>query len=306
MDELNTPLVADIMVPDVPVMAPSTSLADALSAMGSTDAGVVFCQTGDAIQVLNQAHCTELLVAAVQGFPVPKCLGDVAEPIGARFHRAETLSAVLLRITHTDVELAVMHGDRIIGYVGPAQWSTLTSQLLDLPTRLPNEPMECMDELTGLPDYRAFRAYLELALIEHQDMQAPFAVALIEVDWRQGLADRHSIEDERRTVQRISSSLMHRLRETDTLFALESGKWALLMTEINTAIGRGVALRLLDGIWKDALPNHGSPLGRITLSIGLAGPDMDADTCDCNAEEALEQSVMSGGHQVRVFGERLI
>ncbi|MGB0957758.1 MAG: GGDEF domain-containing protein [Litorivicinus sp.] len=304
--ELSTPLLADIMVADIPVLLPGTSLVDALDAMAGNSAGVVFCQIADDIRMLSHAHCTQLLIAAVQGFPVPKYLGDVAEPVTARLHRSEPLSDVLARIGHTSGDIAVMHGDATIGYVGQAQWSQLTTQLLDMPTELPSEPMECVDELTGLPDHRAYRAYLDMAQIEHQDTGAPFAVALIEVDWRHGLSNRHSVDDERRTIQRISSSLVHRLRDTDTLFALECGKWALLMNEVNTAIARGVALRLLEGVWNDAFPNHGSPLGRITLSLGLTGPAEDADTCDCNAEEALEQSLMSGGHQVRVFGERLI
>lgn len=75
---------------------------------------------------------------------------------------------------------------------------------------------------------------------------------------------------------------------------------------VSTGIARGVALRLVSGVFGEAFPNLGSPLGRVSLSVGLAGATVDADACDSNAEEALEQSIMSGGHQVRLYGEQIL
>ena len=43
-----------------------------------------------------------------------------------------------------------------------------------------------------------------------------------------------------------------------------------------------------------------------SISIGLAPPANDADSTESDADEALEQSIMGGGNQVRLIGERLV
>lgn len=305
----DTPTLGEIMLRDVPVLAPSTDLIKALKVLERSPGGVAMCSLpGEAPRVLSRAHCSELLISALQGFPVPQRIDQAAEAVAFQMFEHETVTQALIQLDgDMSAPVAVFAGDTLTGYVGPEQWSELSLRLL-VPASTPaiESPADLIDPLTGLPDHRAYRMHLEMRLIDHQELQNSFCLALIELDWLDGLVQRHSMSEEQATIQRVSNLIISGLRADDHLFCLEGGKWALIMTDVGPPLARGIAKRLIDTVYQAAFINHGSPLGRVSISIGLCGPGLDGDSTENDAEEALEQAIMSGGHQIRILGERLI
>lgn len=151
LNDISTPKLSDIMQAQPAVLSTETDLAEALNVLSAQPSNRVFCWVnGRDLRALTQAHCTQLLMAALQGFPVPKTLGEVAEPIADFFHRDTPLSEALIRLDgRMDQTLAVMHGDALIGSIGPEQWSKLMPSLLDQPSTMPTDPDLYHDELTG-------------------------------------------------------------------------------------------------------------------------------------------------------------
>lgn len=306
---LDTPTLGEIMLRDVPVLPPSTDLIQALKVLERSAGGVAMCSLpGEAPRVLTRSHCSELLISALQGFPVPQRIDQAAEAIVFQMFEHETVTQALVQLEgDMSAPVAIFAGDQLTGYVGPDQWSQLSLRLL-APDATPivENPEDLIDPLTGLPDHRAYRMHLEMRLIDHQELDNQFCLALIELDWLDGLVQRHSMTEEQATIQRVSNLIISGLRSDDHLFSLEGGKWALVMTDVSPSIARGIARRLIDTVYQAAFVNHGSPLGRVSISIGLCGPGLDGDSTENDAEEALEQAIMSGGHQIRILGERLI
>ena len=304
------PTLGDIMLSDVPVLSPSTHLVEALKLMERHQQGVALCvMPGQAPRALTQSACTELLMTSLQGFPVPALLMDAAQPLAFQMFKHQSVEEALSQLQgDLSAGIAVYEGDQIVGYVGAAQWSRLSVRLLQPAAALdlPADPHDLIDPLTALPDHRAYRMHLEMRLIDHHELNSAFSLALIEVDWLDGLVQRHSMKEERSTIQRVSHTLTSGLRGNDNLFSLEAGKWGLVMSDVSPSVGRAIAGRLIDSVWKAQFKNHGSPLGQVSISAGVTAPNVDTDSTESDAEEALEQALMSGGHQVRVMGERLI
>lgn len=302
--------LGDIMATDVPVLPGSTDLVQVLKLLERNPLGIAACHLpGEPPKILTRRDCTELLISSLQGFPVPSRFDQVAIAVDHQLFEHQSIDQAAAAVAgNLASHVVVFRGDKLVGYVGAEQWSQLSLRFLmppDVP-EMPTNPADLKDSLTGLPDHRAYRMHLEMRLIDHFEVNTDLTLALIELDWLDGLVQRHSLSEERATVQRLSNTLVNQLRSNDSLFALEPGKWALIMPEVNLSIGRSVARRLVDTVWQADFPNHGSPLGRVSVSIGLATPAVDGDSTENDAEEALEQSVMSGGHQVRFIGESLV
>lgn len=307
--ELPTRL-GSLMASPLPVLPGNTSLVEAVKTIERTEAGVVACLSpGQPAKVLTRAHCSELLMASLQGFPIAQTLIDAARSVDVELDKDLPVKQALAQINQDmDCLIGVYQGPKLVGFIGREQWSNLLFESQD--TNADPDPFEdpesLLDPLTGLPDHRAYRLHLEMRSFEHCELNIPAVLALIEMDWLEGLVLQHSPEQEQQCIRNVTAALQQQLREPDTLFALEPGKWALLMSGVSPAVGRGISQRLVEAVWASNLPNHGSPLARASISIGLAPPSNDADSTESDADEALEQSIMGGGNQVRLIGERLV
>ena len=298
------------MVSPLPVLPAHTSLVEAIKVLERTEDGVVACLSpGQPAKVLTRAHCSELLMASLQGFPIAQTLVDAARSVDIELDKELAARQALDQINQDmDSLIGVYQGPKLVGFIGREQWSYLVLEP-ETPPKEPDpfeDPESLLDPLTGLPDHRAYRLHLEMRSFEHYELNIPAVLALIEIDWLEGLVLQHSPEQEQACIRNTTATLQKQLREQDTLFALEPGKWALLMSGVSPAVGRGISQRLVEAVWASNLPNHGSPLARASISIGLAPPANDADSTESDADEALEQSIMGGGNQVRLIGERLL
>ena len=297
--------LADIAELDFVELSPTSDLVVALVAMEKSDLGAVFyTEPGGLTQFLHKDHCSQLLTAALQGYPVPRLLADATTPIVHVDSSLSVLDALPILSEHQHV--AICQRDRMIGYLGPAQWMRYTQGLLSKPEPEPFVERSLFDPLTGLPDFRAYRMHLEMSLIEYFEQGRECSLVLFEMDWRHGMMQFHSIDEEQATLQRVTQTMLSNLRDDDQLFALEPGKWGLVIRDHSQHVARSIAQRIRSAVFEAQFANHGSPLGRVSLSAGLTGPNADADTVENEAEEVLEQAIMSGGHQVLVTGERLI
>lgn len=301
-----TQRLADIADLDFVQVPSNLDLVDALVTMQQAASGAVFfTMPGGDLRFLHKDHCSELLTAALQGYPVPRTLVEAAQPILSMAHDLSVLEALTQLAHQPSKHVAVCRQGQMMGYVGPQQWLSYTETLF-LPAAAPAFTQPMVDELTGLPDFRAYRMHLEMSLIDYFDQGIECSLVLLELDWRHGLVQFHSTEDEQKTLQRVTQTMLSSLRDEDQLFALEPGKWGLVIRGQTQHVARSIAQRIKANVWDARFPNHGSPLGAVSVSAGLAGPSSDADAMENDAEEILEQVIMSGGNGVLVMGERLI
>lgn len=159
------------------------------------------------------------------------------------------------------------------------------------------------DELTGLANYRGFRERLEELWSISRSDSVRLAVAAMDIDFFKNYNDRygHPLGDD--CLRRIGTLAREVLGGSARLIARTGGEeiTALFLGELDGDILRRLG-QLADALDARPIEHAGSPLGRVTLSIGLAstvaqagsGPDRLVE----QADRALYQAKRSGRNRI--------
>jgi diguanylate cyclase (GGDEF)-like protein len=120
------------------------------------------------------------------------------------------------------------------------------------------------DELTGLPNRRAFLDRAELELARMRRTGTPTTVVYLDVDGFKGVNDHHGHEVGDDVLRRIGHALRSRVRATDVAARLGGDEFVLLLTDTDAAAAEPLLRQLQRGVAADASPDD-TP---ITASIG--------------------------------------
>jgi diguanylate cyclase (GGDEF)-like protein len=119
------------------------------------------------------------------------------------------------------------------------------------------------DELTGLPNRRAFDARAELELARMRRSGTPTTVAFLDVDGFKGVNDDHGHAAGDEVLRRIGRTLRSRVRATDLAARLGGDEFVLLLTD--TAADSAVPL-LRD--LQQAITSRAALGAPVTISVG--------------------------------------
>jgi diguanylate cyclase (GGDEF)-like protein len=159
------------------------------------------------------------------------------------------------------------------------------------------------DELTGLANYRGFRERLEELWSISRSDSVRLAVAAMDIDFFKNYNDHygHPLGDD--CLRRIGALAREVLGGSARLIARTGGEeiTALFLGELDGDILRRLG-QLADALDARPIEHASSPLGRVTLSIGLAstiaqagsGPDRLVE----QADRALYQAKRSGRNRI--------
>lgn len=170
----------------------------------------------------------------------------------------------------------------------------------DLNRRLATE-----DELTGL----ANRRYLNIALTQEwarfKRSEQPFALAMIDIDHFKLYNDHygHLAGDE--CLRHIAQVIQSGMRRAGDLAARYGGEeFLLILPNTHARDGRRLADVVRRSVEQLDLPHAKSPLGRVTISVGVAamaeGCYLDASALLRAADDALYLAKQGGRNQVQV------
>lgn len=131
------------------------------------------------------------------------------------------------------------------------------------------------DPLTGLPNRRAMNIDLRHAAAVAKRRSEYYSIAVIDVDYFKKFNDHygHGAGDE--ALLKIAKLLRGNLRAADKLFRYDGEKFLLLMpfTPIEGAVI--ASKRICQTISQKKYPHESSPLGHLTVSIGVASGATD-------------------------------
>lgn len=159
------------------------------------------------------------------------------------------------------------------------------------------------DELTGLANYRGFRERLEELWSISRSDSVRLAIAAMDIDFFKNYNDHygHPLGDD--CLRRIGALAREVLGGSARLIARTGGEeiTALFLGELDGDILRRLG-QLADALDARPIEHASSPLGRVTLSIGLAstvaqagsGPDRLVE----QADRALYQAKRSGRNRI--------
>jgi diguanylate cyclase (GGDEF)-like protein len=155
--------------------------------------------------------------------------------------------------------------DAFAGYLSLAlQMSALQDRTRDL------EALIVVDALTGVPNRRAFDNALEKSWNRAIRTKKSLAVALLDVDHFKAYNDTYGHPAGDACLKRIAQACKASVVRTTDCFARYGGEeFAVVIADADEHAAAIVAERLRTAVESMRIPNFGSPLGIVTVSVGV-------------------------------------
>lgn len=176
-----------------------------------------------------------------------------------------------------------------------------TDELRELNNQL--EAMSLTDALTGIANRRRFDQVLEQEWGHARRSGELLALAVVDVDWFKRYNDHYGHPAGDACLREIAQALAATVNRSTDLVARYGGEEFVFLAPMTDLAGvRGMANKLLQAVEALALPHDLSPLGRVSVSIGIAaalpGQEASAEALVARADAALYEAKKQGRNQV--------
>ena len=132
-----------------------------------------------------------------------------------------------------------------------------------------------MDELTELPNRRAFTEALDAALASPRDAGRPVSLVVADLDAFKQVNDTFGHQAGDACLAAVAEALRSVLREGDACFRWGGDEFALVLEGTDLPKAEGVCRRVAEAVAERQAPD-GAPL-RITCAAAQLAPGMTAD-----------------------------
>ena len=165
--------------------------------------------------------------------------------------------------------------------------------------------MAATDELTGLANRRAFEADINQEWRRAVRGKAPLAVLMLDADWFKAYNDRYGHQEGDEVLRKIATCIQKNIRRPGDIGARYGGEEFVALLPDTAAEGAmNTAERICTALATLAIPHDACPLGRVTLSVGIAVmPPGGAETDQAllrRADQALYEAKRSGRARICV------
>jgi diguanylate cyclase (GGDEF)-like protein len=232
---------------------------------------VLICDDSEADPRVDREACRS--VGARSMIVVP--LVDDNQTVGV----LKVYSAEAYAFTDTHVRLLALLASMIASALARA----------DLLARLGEQALR--DELTGLPNRRAWYGHLEHAVARARRTRRPLSVLVLDVDGLKEANDRHGHDAGDRLLKSMSARWSTALRASDLLGRLGGDEFGVILDETGEAHARAAAERLERAL---EAGQH--------ASIGLAVWNHEEDASALVSRADTEMYVQKQAHKSRAVG----
>lgn len=224
-------------------------------------------------------------IVAMIGFAVARITNSkVVRPV-------EDLRDAAQRIAGGDLEAAApLTGDRELYDLGVA-FNQMARKLKESART---------DELTGLPNYRAFREHLD-GIIERANRYGEhFGVLVLDLDRFKKYNDSYGHQAGNEALRRVAGAIAGSIRVVDFAARYGGEEFAVLAPNVDVASLHAVAERIRSSVEEAPAARGGAP---VTVSIGAAIYRLDGNSAEALfhvADERLYQAKREGRNRVIV------
>jgi diguanylate cyclase (GGDEF) domain len=158
------------------------------------------------------------------------------------------------------------------------------------------------DELTNLPNFRAFRERIEIEIERAGRYPERFGILILDLDRFKKYNDTYGHLAGNDALQRVSSAIREALRAVDFPARYGGEEFAVIVPQIDDAALAAIAERIREGVEAMPAPSGGA---QVTISIGAAiYPDdgSEPDALFRAADERLYEAKRAGRNRVVVGG----
>ncbi|MBN2387832.1 MAG: diguanylate cyclase [Anaerolineales bacterium] len=196
-----------------------------------------------------------------------------------------------------DVELVAYIADIIWGIVERKQ---AEDQIRQLNSRL--EHLAMTDDLTGLPNRRAFFGHCEEEFMRAQRYRVPFSLLIMDIDEFKLINDTFGHDAGDRMLQCLANTLRKNIREIDRIGRLGGEEFGVLLPNTKKEEAAHLAERLRQAVEAQHCTNGDLEM-RVTVSVGVATCEHveNLEAVVKGADRALYRAKDRGRNQVVVF-----
>lgn len=135
------------------------------------------------------------------------------------------------------------------------------------------------DELTGIANRRYFNQRYEREFLRSERYNRALSVIMVDIDHFKNYNDTHGHLRGDEILRKVARVLEKNLRKADLVARFGGEEFIVLLPETDKARARNVAEKLRHRIETYSFPDgHSQPLGRVTISLGLASYPEDASS----------------------------
>ena len=150
-----------------------------------------------------------------------------------------------------------------------------------------------IDPLTNVLNRRGMEERFQHALASARRRKTPLSVLMVDIDHFKRVNDTFGHDAGDVALRALAATLTRRLRETDVVARLGGEEFVAILPDTDAAQARSVADALVVRVGEELV----EPVGRITISCGVAQVQMDADDAQSvlrRADEALYRAKGEG------------
>ena len=154
------------------------------------------------------------------------------------------------------------------------------------------------DELTGLPNFRAFRERIDAEIARAVRYPEHFGILVLDLDHFKKYNDKHGHLAGNDALQRVSNVIAETVRTVDFPARYGGEEFAIIVPQIDAASIVPIAERIRAGVESLPAPKDGA---QVTVSIGAAIYPFDGMTADQlfqTADERLYEAKKAGRNRV--------
>ena len=269
---------------------------------------MLVCDGATPVGMVKERDVTHLLCKALAGnsvddTPVSEIMSDSPPWVSPNTPLKEALT--LCNQHHLQFFPVVDQNRTIIGIVGQHEILDAHVQLLERHAELEEKNLELEmlsfeDVLLGMGNRRAMEIDLGFIAAAAKRFQRSYAVALMDVDFFKQYNDHYGHQAGDKALKLVADTIKHSARDSDRLYRYGGEEILLLMPDTDISGARRGAERIREAICNLKYSHRGSPLGYLTISIGIAS-EVSGDWVNLlnHADRALYEAKQQGRNQVR-------
>lgn len=306
-------IISELMVDELACVPPSEMFLSAVTLMRTKALScILISENGKPIGIITKQDVVRCFAKSPQGettenshfIGVPVSDVMTIEPVCVE--KTSSLSDALLLARSLNLRhlLVVDENEMLAGLVTQTDMTDAYINLMGRHTELELENrnlklLSLEDSLMGIGNRRAMEVELSFTEALAKRYKKTYAVALIDVDFFKKYNDHYGHQTGDDALVAIACAIKSCMRETDKLFRYGGEEILLLLPETRAEYALVAAERVRKAVQTLQLPHTGSPLNRVSISIGVASEQGEEwRELVARADKALYKAKESGRDKV--------
>ncbi|MEE8059434.1 MAG: GGDEF domain-containing protein [Pseudomonadales bacterium] len=301
-------IIGELMTAVVARVSPNDSLSATIALMREKNCScVLVSEDGYPKGILTERDVVRLFSDTIKQQVIPDVvIAEVmtVEPVCVQASTPLHDALIVARSQKLRHLLVVDEHDKLVGLVTQTDMVDAYVYLIERQVELETENQQLhllshKDALMGIGNRRAMEVELAFTEASSKRYSKTYAVALMDVDFFKQFNDHYGHQKGDEALQALATTIQSSMRDTDRLYRYGGEEILLLMPETNASDANVAAERVRQAVQDRQLPHITSPLGFLTISIGVASGQAESwQVLVGRSDTALYQAKQSGRNEV--------